>query len=170
MSGRQRALDPSTRRWAIGGALVALAAAPILFLGPGNDLDESNIFRSGRSIARHLSYTASRPPGALVHETAVGFLDLVGGPLLTNLGSFVLAVVVAVALFRLLRGEGVGTGGLLAVAVVVLNPWFVIAATGTVDYVWALGFILLSALAARSKHPVWAGVLGAMAIACRVGS
>ncbi|MCU1351117.1 MAG: hypothetical protein JWM05_326 [Acidimicrobiales bacterium] len=168
--GRLRGLDPTARAAALLGGLAAVAALPLLLLGPGNDLDVGNVFRSGRSIARHLSYTPSRPPGALAHETAVGILDLLGGPVLTNLSSLLMAIVAGVALFQLLRREGVGPVGLVAAAVMVLNPWFVIAATSTADYVWGLALVLLAAHALRDRHPALAGVLGALAIACRLGS
>ncbi|MCU1455584.1 MAG: hypothetical protein JWN46_3730 [Acidimicrobiales bacterium] len=170
MPERLRVVDPNARRWALAGAIAFVAALPLITFGPGNDLDVGNVFRSGRSIARHLSYTPSRPPGAVVHEAAVGVLDLLGGPLLTNLASLLVAAVAAVALFRLLRREGVGTAGLVAVAVVVANPWFVIAATSTADYVWGLALVLLAAHALRDRHPALAGVLGALAVACRIGS
>lgn len=170
MLTRLRNLDPTALRWLIGGAVLAVVLVPLLFTGPGNDLDVGNIFKSGRSIARHFHYQASRAPGAPVHETAVGVLDRIGGPALTNLGSLVMAVVCGVALFALLRREGVRGAGLFAVALVVLNPWFLIAATSTADYVWALGFVLLAALALRGERPVAAGAFAALSMGCRVGS
>ena len=167
---RLRSLDTEARRWAIAGAVVAAALVPLLFFGPGNDLDVGNIFKSGRSIARHFHYQPSRAPGAPVHETIVGVLDRLGGPVLTNLASLLAAVVLAIALFTLLRREGVRGQGLFAVALVVLNPWFLIAATSTADYLFALAFVLLAALAIRKDRPVSAGVFAALSMGCRIGS
>ncbi len=167
---RLRSLDSEVRRWAIGGVLLAAALVPLLFFGPGNDLDVGNIFKSGRSIARHFHYQASRAPGAPVHETIVGVLDRLGGPLLTNLASLVTAAVLAAALFTLLRREGVRAPGLFAVPLVVLNPWFLIAATSTTDYLFALAFVLLAALALRTNRPVAAGMFAALSMGCRIGS
>ena len=167
---RLRSLDSDARRWLIGGAVLVAALIPLLFFGPGNDLDVGNIFKSGRSIAEHFHYKASRAPGAPVHETIVGVLDRLGGPLLTNLASLVMAIVFAVALFDLLRREGVRRHGLLVVAMVVLNPWFLIAATSTADYLFALAFVLLAALAVRNDRPVIAGVFAALSMGCRIGS
>ncbi|MDQ6696697.1 MAG: hypothetical protein M3Z46_04480 [Actinomycetota bacterium] len=167
---RLRSLDTDVRRWAIAGVVAWVALVPLLFFGPGNDLDVGNIFKSGRSIARHFHYKASRAPGAPVHETIAGVLDRLGGPLLTNLASLVIAAVLAAALFTLLRREGVRAPGLFAVPLVVLNPWFLIAATSTTDYLFALAFVLLAALALRTNRPVAAGVFAALSTGCRIGS
>ncbi len=160
-----------TTPWLVAAALVALVVGvPLVVSGPGNDLDVANVFRSGRAIARHLTYLPSRAPGSPVHETIVGVLDLVGGPLLTNLASVAAAVAVVVALDRLLRREGVGPGGRWAVAVVAANPWFLIAATSSTDYLFGLAFVLLAAHALRSDRLVLAGVLAALSMGCRIGS
>jgi len=138
--------------------------------GPGNDLDVGNVFRSGRAIARHLSYVPSRAPGAPVHELLVGVLDLLGGPVLTNLASVAAAIGLLVALDRLLAREGVGPGRRWALALVAANPWFLIAATSTADYVFALLFVVLAALALRNDRTVLAGAFAAASMGCRIGS
>lgn len=153
-----------------GALLAVVVGAPLVVSGPGNDLDVGNVFRSGRAIARHLSYLPSRAPGAPVHETVVGVGDLIGGPIVTNLASVAAAVTLVVALDRLLRREGVGPGGRWAVALVAANPWFLIAATSTTDYLLALAFVLLAALALRADRTVLAGALAAAAMGCRIGS
>lgn len=151
-------------------AVALVVAIPLLFSGPGNDLDVGNVFRSGRAIARHLDYVPSRPPGAPVHEALVGFGDLLGGPLLTNLLSLAAAGLLLWQLDRLLREEGIAPSGRWAVALLAVNPWFVIAATSTADYVFALLFLVVAARALRHDHAVLAGIAGAAAMGCRVGS
>ena len=167
---RLRVIDAGTRRWMIAGLVLAAVTLPLLLSGPGNDLDVANVFRSGRAIARHGTYLPSRAPGAPVHEALVGVLDLLGGPVLTNLASLLAAVALVVGLDRLLRREGAGPGARWAVALVTLNPWFVVAATSTTDYVLALAFVVGSANALRSDRPVLAGVLAALALGTRIGS
>ena len=170
MLARLRSLDESTRWW-LGFSVVAVVIAiPLVLSGPGNDLDVANVFRSGRSIARHLSYVPSRPPGAPVHETIVGILDLIGGPVLTNLASLAAAGVLVWALNRLLQREGIGRAGRWGVALVAANPWFIIAATSTADYVFAVMFCVLAALAIRTDRAMLAGLLMAAAMGSRVGS
>lgn len=159
-----------TTSWLVAAAVLgALVGIPLLVSGPGNDLDVGNVFRSGRSIARHLDYVPSRAPGSPVHEAIVGVADLLGGPLLANLTSLVAAAVLVVTLDRLLRDEGLGPGRRWAVAVVVANPWFLIAATSSTDYLFGLAFVLLAARALRADRTVLAGVLGGLAMGCRVG-
>lgn len=136
--------------------------------GPGNDLDVANIFRSGRSIVLHGTYTPSRAPGSPVHELIVGVLDRIGGPLLTNLASVAAAVALLVGLDRLLEGEGLSPAGRLATLVVAANPWFLVAATSTVDYLLALALLVGGALALRQDRTVVAGVLFALSIGCRL--
>lgn len=162
-------MDSGSRLVALGITLAVLVSIPLLLASPGNDLDVANVFRSGRAIALHLSYVPSRPPGAPVHEAIVGVLDVIGGPVLTNLASVAAAVVLLLGVNRLLREAGVH-GGRWAVALIAANPWFVIAATSTADYVFALAFVVWAALALRDGRPVLAGVLAAAAMGCRIGS
>lgn len=170
MLERLRSTDRDTAG-TLGVLVVAcVLALPLLLSGPGNDLDVGNVFRSGRAIARHLDYVPSRPPGAPVHEAIVGFGDLLGGPLLTNLLSLVAAGLLLWQLDRLLRDEGVAPSGRWVVAVVAVNPWFLIAATSTADYVFALLFLVVAARAIRHDHALLAGIAGAAAMGCRVGS
>jgi len=167
---RLRSPDETTRWWTGFTVVSLLVALPLVVSGPGNDLDVGNVFRSGRAIARHLTYVPSRPPGAPVHEAIVGVLDLVGGPILTNLASLAAAGVFVWALNALLLREGVGRAGRWGVALVAANPWFVIAATSTADYVFALMFCVLAALAVRSDRAALAGLLAAAAMGSRIGS
>lgn len=170
MLARLRHPDETTRWW-LGFTVVSLViAVPLILSGPGNDLDVGNVFRSGRAIARHLTYVPSRPPGAPVHEAIVGVLDLIGGPVLTNLASLAAAGVLVWALNSLLLREGVGPAGRWGVALVAANPWFIIAATSTADYVFALMFCVLAALAVRSDRAVLAGLLAAASMGSRIGS
>jgi hypothetical protein len=167
---RLRAIDRDTAG-ILGVLAVALVIAiPLVVSGPGNDLDVGNVFRSGRAIARHLDYVPSRPPGAPVHEALVGFGDLLGGPLLTNLLSLAAAGLLLWQLDRLLRDEGIAPSGRWVIALIAVNPWFLIAATSTADYVFALLFLVLAARALRHDHAVLAGIAGAAAMGCRVGS
>jgi hypothetical protein len=172
-------MDPSAHRLAIrwpvvvGLAIVAVVV-PVLFLGPGTDLDTGAVLQSGESILDG-DYLASRAPGAPVHEGAVGVLHAIGGTTLTNLGSLVMGVLLVVALVLLLQRERVPHPE-LAAAVVVANPWFQVAATSTVDFVWAMAFAVLGALALRSAPAgrtglaVVAGVLFGLGIGCRMST
>ena len=163
-------IDNRSRRLIAAGLGLVLVTMPLWVSGPGNDLDVANVFRSGRSIARHGTYRPSRAPGAPVHEVLVGVTDLIGGTVLTNLVSLVAAGFLLWGLDRLLRREGAGPGARWAVALVAVNPWFVVAATSSTDYVLALALTVGAANALRKGRPGWAGVLAALAMGTRIGS
>lgn len=168
-SWRDAGLGPG---WVLAGVLVTLGLVPLTLMGPGTDLDVGAVIRSGQSIVDG-DYVVSRAPGAPVHEAAVGVLHAIGGTVGPNLGSLAAGIAVAVLLAVLLRGEGVGRIG-LSVAVVVANPWFLIAATSTVDFLWALALWLGAAVLLR-RHPTLAGAAGAgvlagLAVGCRAST
>lgn len=155
--------------WWLGGLIVVAGLVPFTLMGPGTDLDVGAVIRSGRALVDG-DYVASRAPGAPVHEAAVGVLEAIGGTVGPNLGSLVAGATLTVLLALLLRGEGVGRVG-LSVAVVVANPWFLVAATSTVDFLWALALWLGAAVVLRRSPGVvgaaTAGVLAGLAIGCR---
>jgi hypothetical protein len=163
---------PSVRpiaRWApIAGIAAIVLLVPLLFAGPGTDLDVGAVIQSGRAIL-HGNYEPSRAPGAPVHEAAVGVLERVGGTALANAGSLAMAVLLVAALVVLLRRERVPRPA-LATAVVVANPWFLIAATSVVDFAWATGLCLWGVVAMRAGRRVVAGVLFGLAIGCRMST
>lgn len=158
------------RWWAVAGAVLAVALVPLCFLGPGTDLDVGAVLRSGQAIAEEGTYRVSRAPGAPVHEAAVGVLHRLAGTVGPNLGSLAAGVGLVAALAALLRREGVGRVG-LSVAVVAANPWTMVAATSTVDFLWALGLWAAAALVLRARPGLGgaaaAGVLAGLAVGCR---
>ncbi len=161
---------PTERRWLWAGIAVVACLVPLAFLGPGTDLDVGAVIHSGRSIVRDHTYVASRSPGVPVHETAVGVLERLGRTVGPNLGSLVAACALVALLALLMRAEGVSRVG-LSCAVVVANPFFLIAAVSTVDFLWALAFWAGAALVVR-RAAAWPAVVGAgalagLAIGCR---
>jgi hypothetical protein len=152
--------------------LLVLGLVPLTLMGPGTDLDVAAVIQSGRAVLDG-DYAVSRAPGAPVHEAAVGVLEAIGGTVGPNLGSLVAGMALTVLLAVLLRREGVGRVG-LSVAVVVANPWFLIAATSTVDFLWALALWVGAALVLRSRPSIGgaagAGVLAGLAVGCRAST
>ncbi len=161
---------PEERWWLLAGMVVVVGLVPLTLLGPGTDLDVGAVLQSGRSIVQDHTYVASRAPGVPVHELATGVLEQLGRTVGPNLGSLVAAVALVATLAVLLRREGVSRVG-LSVAVVVANPFFLVAATSTVDFLWALALWAGAALVLRAR-PTWAGaatagVLGGLAVGAR---
>ena len=122
------------------------------FMGPGTDLDGGAVIRSGRAIVEDLALHAV--PGARRAGARGGGRRCSSrsrGTVGANLGSLLAAIGCAAALAALLRHEGVGRPGLVT-AVVVANPWFLIAATSTVDFLWALALLLAAAWLLRTDR------------------
>jgi hypothetical protein len=147
------------------GIALAAVAVPQLFLGPGTDLDVGAVIASGRLIT-HGDYRPSRPPGAPVHEAIVGVLERVGGTTLSNVATLLAALAVVAAVVELSRRARLPRPYLVA-AVVVANPWFIVAATSTVDFPFALAFLLWGTIALQRDRGVLAAVCFALAVGCR---
>lgn len=141
---------------------------PLTLLGPGTDLDVGGVHDAGRAILRG-DYSVSRTPGAPVHETIAGMLHALGGVVLVNLASVVMAAVTALAVVRLLSREHHPHARWYGLAVV-LNPYVWIAGTSMVDFLWAAGFALAGANAQLSRRWVPAAVLYALAAGCRLST
>jgi hypothetical protein len=147
------------------GLALALVAIPQIVLGPGTDLDVGAVIASGRLIL-HGDYRPSRPPGAPVHEAIVGVLERVGGTTLSNVGTVIAALAIVAAVVELSRRAGLPRPYLVA-AVVVANPWFIVAATSTVDFPFALAFLLWGTIALQRNQSAFAAVCFALAVGCR---
>ncbi len=154
---------PSPRLLAL---LAGLLYLPFIGLGYGTDIDITNIRRSGRSILDG-GYRYSRPPGAFPHEAITGVLDRLGGPVLVNLGSVVMAVVALVALAHLVERRHGARAGRIAVVVAATQPWFWVAATSLGDYLYALAALLLGVVAAQRDRRVLAGIAFGFAVGFR---
>ncbi|QGG96592.1 hypothetical protein [Actinomarinicola tropica] len=161
-------LGADARPLLLGAAVLVLGYLPLVALGPGTDLDVGGVHDAGRAILRG-DYSVSRTPGAPVHEAIVGVLHALGGVVLVNLASVVMAAVTALAVVRLLSREGHPHAGWYGLAVV-LNPYVWIAGTSMVDFLWATGFALAGANAQLSRRWVPAAVLYALAAGCRLST
>lgn len=153
-----------------GAALFAFGYLPLMFLGPGTDLDVRGVYQSGRAILSG-HYQVSRVPGSPVFETVTGVLHALGGSFLVNFASGVCAVALAVGVAVLIAREiptkaphaaWVGFG-------ILLNPFVWVAGTSMVDFVWAMAALIWGALAQRRRH--WsAAIYYALAVGVRASS
>ena len=150
---------------ALVGAALAVVAIPQLLLGPGTDLDVGAVLASGRLIM-HGDYRPSRPPGSPVHEAVAGVAERVGGTTLSNVVTLLAALAIVAAVVELARRADLPRPYLVA-AVVVANPWFIVAATSTVDFPLAIAFLLWGSIAMRRDQTVVASVCFALAVGCR---
>lgn len=156
------------RPWVAVGLCVAVYL-PFTLLGYGTDIDVGNVLEAGRRWLEEGSYSVSRTPGSAVHEVSTAVLDDIGGSPLVNIVTLFFAGLTLWGVYELLRREGSPIAG-LSVIVLATNPWFWIASTSLGDFVWALGFVLAGAVAARRDQRVLAGVLFALGIGCRLST
>ncbi|MDQ2651018.1 MAG: hypothetical protein M3Z03_15880, partial [Actinomycetota bacterium] len=125
-------------------AVASLVLLPLALLGYGTDIDVANVLRAGRRWLEDGTYAPSRPPGSIVHEVGVAVLDRLGGSVAIGVVSVAFGVLAVWALGELVVSDGGGRPG-WAAAVLLVNPWFVVAATSLSDALWALGLALAGA-------------------------
>ena len=149
-------------------AVILVSRLPFLGAGFGTDPDAWRVANAAKAMATSGEYVISRPPGYPVHEilSAVMFK---GGPWLTNGATALLSVVAVIYFILSLRLMNV-RNHLLAGIMLAFTPIVYISSTATIDYVWALAFIMVSLYAILSRRYIWGGVFLGIAIGCRLTS
>lgn len=164
---------PSSQRSRIGEWLVlggaALAYSPFIFLGYGADIDSYAVVRVAERMADGGGYIPSRPPGYPLYEVATSVLNGIGGAVLTNVSTLVMALVALASFFALCRRFDVPNRVLLGL-LFALHPFVWTNAASTMDYLWALAFGLAGGVALMDRRWVVAGLLFALAISTRFTS
>lgn len=147
---------------------VFLSRLPFLFAGYGLDGDSWAVAIAAENWLDTGYYEASRLPGYPVHELLARW-GVSSGPFCLNLIS---AVFSAIAVFyftltlKALRFRAVYLAAVAFAAV----PVFYIHSTTTIDYVIALGFIMMALYAVTRERMLLAGIAMGLAIGCRLTS
>ncbi len=157
-----------TLRALLVAAVVLVTRIPFLDAGYGADPDAWRVASAARTIATTGQYVASRLPGYPIQELAYALL-WPAGPLVFNaLTAFFSAL--AAAFFALaLRQLGCKDGALAGLAFA-FTPVVFINSTNSMDYIWALAFLMGSLQAVLAGRPLIAGLLVGLAIGCRITS
>ncbi len=160
---------PGGGPWA--APVLALAALFLTYValgwsGYGTDPDTYLMIRAGRDVLQHGHYAPSRPPGYLVAEILIAAESLLGGFYLSNFVSAVLGASTLVMFWRLLTLRFSRGDSILMTILVGVNPYFVVAASSSMDYVYSLFFGLLGLHLFKRDRPY----LGAIALALAVSS
>ena len=149
-------------------AIVLLSRVPFLFSGYGLDSDSWEIALTAKHIAETHAYEASRFPGFPVHELVCS-LFYNGSYVALNLLSTIISTIgflfFAITL-KALRFKNVFLASFALAAV----PVIYIHSTTTIDYTWALAFILIAFYFVVKDRPVAAGIFLGIAIGCRITS
>jgi hypothetical protein len=145
--------------------LALLLYGPFIFLGYGSDMDTYRVLWTGQRFMALLDYVPSRSPGFLVFETVTNLLNLIGGSLLTNLGALCMSLVTIYCFKQILEHYHIPNASLL-ILILMVQPYYWVNSTCTMDYLFALGFSFLAfTLLLKGK-----GVFGGIAIGLAVGS
>jgi len=142
---------------------------PLTFLGYGSDPDSYLVVNTGKTLLVEGKYIPSRYPGYLVHEVATAVLDYVGGAPLANLGTLAMSLCTLRFFMDILEYHNVPHRYLLTLALVT-NPIYWVNSTSTIDYVWALGLMLVGYRLFLDQKYVWSGVFLGLAIGTRLSS
>ena len=150
------------------GTAVFLSRLPFLLPGYGLDPDAWRVAFTARTIRSTGAYTFSREPGYPVHELACALL-VDGGPLWLN-GATALASAVAAACLGLSLKRLNVPGHALAALAFAFTPVVFIESTTSMDYLWAMAFLLASLTCVLGGRAVVAGLLLGLAVGCRPSS
>lgn len=141
---------------------------PFVFLGYGADSDSYETLRTGTTFIANFDYIPSRNPGYFVFEVFTFFASSIGGSIAANLMSVLMSVVCLYGFHRLCRALSIPNSGDLVLALAV-HPYYWVASTTTMDYVFALGFFFLGvSLLLDGKRTIYAGIAFSLAIGCRL--
>jgi len=138
--------------------------------GYGNDPDTYGMLYSGQKLWHGLGYEASRFQGSVVTEVCVGLGSLVGGFYLTNLLSALLG---ATTLFLFLQIAVPYLGEDRArwiCALLAFNPWYIIACSSSMDYVYGFFFLILALWLALRQQWVLTALSLALTISARLSN
>lgn len=149
-------------------AAVLLSRLPFLGAGYGDNWDAWAMARAARAIALTHSYVASRLPGYPLPEIAYSLLWRLG-PLVLN-GVTAALSAVGTAYFALSLRELGSRDAAIAAMALAFTPVIFISSTISLDYVWALSFILMALYYAIVGRSLIAGVCLGLAIASRITS
>jgi len=154
------------RSAAMLAAVYVLSRLPWINLGYGADPDAWRVAMSARYLISHGSYLPSRLPGYPVHDIAMAAF-IRGGWLLTNATTLVVALAGVFAFATIVRRLALPARGLLTITFAFL-PLLWPTSISTLDYSWALTFLLAAYLAVCCDRPVLAGAMLGLAGGCRV--
>jgi hypothetical protein len=147
---------------------IFLSRLPFLSQGYGLDGDSWSVAITARNIAQNGEYEVSRFPGYPVQEF-VSSLFYNGYAWRLNLLTAIISTI-GILFFALTLKTWKFKNVFLASAALAFVPIIYINSTTTIDYVWALSFMLISLYCVARYNAVLAGIFLGVAIGCRITS
>jgi hypothetical protein len=168
MSVRLSVAKKDTLWFALLAVVVFLSRLPFLFNGYGAEEDSWGMVINSWDITHSGRYFYSRLPGHPLQELVLALVPH-AGPFLYNLFSALFGTLSALffaGILKLYRFRYPVPGG-FALAFI---PVFYVSSTYTIDYCWALAFILMSFYFLLKYRFLLAGTLLGIAFGCRITS
>lgn len=157
------------RRWIYLALGLLIVGYGLLTLnGYGNHDDIYRMIGTWRTLLSEQRYVPSRFQGYLIPELAIGLSSQIGDFYASNLVSAILAIASLALFYRLLVKQTSPLIALLAAAAVGTNPYWIIAATTSTDYLYPVFFFLGGLVLLVEQRFRWAGVLFACATSSRI--
>lgn len=145
---------------AVLSILYVILRIPFIPLGYGADDDAWRVASAGKSLLESGAYSSSRFPGYPLFEIVNSPLIAAGGWYLSNAATIIVSLLLLLVFWKTARAAGAGSPRLLTV-LFGFFPLFFINSTNTMDYLWALLFIMLSwYLLLKRRVPLAALCLG----------
>ncbi len=148
--------------------LYLLICIPLCFIGYGSDFDSYLVLDAGKKTFGQGNLTMSRHPGYWIHELIVYYSALLS-KYLPNFLSLTFGFLSLKILHRMLDRLKV-ENGFIFISICAFNPWFIIASTTTMDYIFALFFIALGIFLFQEKRGYFSGIFFGVASMFRLGS
>ena len=136
--------------------------------GYGNDYDTYAMIKSGRDFFLTGHYHYSRGPGNFVPEMVIGGASLIGSFVLTNLISALLGVGTLYLFWQLLIRKLSEQESLIIVMLLGFNPYFIIASSSSMDYIYGLFFAFAGITMLNKNNIFVASLLFAIAVSSRL--
>ncbi|MCX7016554.1 MAG: hypothetical protein NTW86_29020 [Candidatus Sumerlaeota bacterium] len=153
--------SPTRRAWprvfVFLAAVYALACVPLLWIGYGADHDAWLVATSALNLASGQGYTPSRLPGYPLLEFLCSVLIPWGGCAASNAAALIATAFAALVFWRVLNLRDEPARG-SALAFFALQPYVLKNAFTTMDYNFALLFVLVAYWAMLKKRHVFAGI------------
>jgi hypothetical protein len=148
--------------------IILLSRIPFIGYGYGSDQDAWRLAVAARNISINGIYEISRFPGHPFQELFCS-LFWKGGPYVLN-GFTVLLSTIGIIYFTLILKTLGFKNYIISGLALAFIPIIYINCTNTMDYVWALSFILASLYYILKGNIITSGILMGIAIGCRITS
>lgn len=148
--------------------LILLTRVPFIFSGFGTDEDSWGVALTALNIHDTFQYEVSRFPGFPVHEI-ISALFIPGGAVALNFLTAImsaLAVLFFVCALQQMRFRYPYLAGIAFAS----TPVVFLHSTDTIDYVWAMSFLMLSFLLILQNRFLLSAIILAIATGCRITS